>query len=120
MRDFNYVGDTVSAFLKIGLADKIEYGRAYNAGSGSSVTIAEMIDTIRDITTTNKPVVEDASRIRPANSEVRALIADATDFRKVTGWQVETNLRSGIEKTIDWWRQRIADGHVRDNTENIV
>lgn len=120
VRDFNYVGDTVSAFLKIGLADKIEYGRAYNAGSGSSVTIAEMIDTIRDITATNKPVVEDASRIRPVNSEVRALIADATDFRKVTGWQVETNLQSGIEKTIDWWRQRFADGDVRDNTENIV
>ncbi len=120
VRDFNYVGDTVGAFLKIGLVDKIDYGRAYNAGSGSSVTIAEMIDTIRDITVTNKPVVEEASRIRPANSEVRALIADPGDLNSVSGWKAEVDLKSGLGKTVDWWRSRISQGQVRDDTGYIV
>ena len=120
VRDFNYVGDTVSAFLKIGTAKRLEFGRAYNSGSGSSVTIAEMIDIILSITATNKPVVEEASRKRPEKSEVRALIADASDLNETTGWTAGTNLETGLGKTVDWWRERIAQGLVRGDTGYIV
>lgn len=120
VRDFNYVGDTVEAFLKVGLADGLEYGRAYNAGTGSSVTIAEMIETILSITATNKPVVEEAIRRRPEKSEVRALVADPTDLNAATGWSAAIDLESGLGKTVDWWRDRIIQGLVRGDTGYIV
>lgn len=119
-RDFNYVADTVSAFLKIGAADKLEFGRAYNAGTGASVSIAEMIETVLEATATNKPVLEEAGRKRPTKSEVRTLIADAGDFQAATGWKPDVDLKTGIGATVDWWRQRISEGEVRADTSYIV
>lgn len=120
VRDFNYVADTVSAFQHIGMAAEIEFGKAYNAGSGDSATIREMIDIVREITTTNKPVVQEDARIRPEKSEVRALIADSDLFRTATGWHPETDLKAGLAETTAWWRERIASGDVRTGASYIV
>jgi nucleoside-diphosphate-sugar epimerase len=43
-RDFTYVTDTAAAFFEMGRAESIEYGRAYNAGSGTAVTIGQLIE----------------------------------------------------------------------------
>src|ERR1051325_10038529 len=47
VRDFNYVSDSVAAFLAIGTAPDAKPGRPYNAGSGTGVSISEMIDIVR-------------------------------------------------------------------------
>lgn len=120
VRDFNYVGDTVSAFLRLGLADDVTFGVAYNAGSGESVTIGKMIDIVREVSATNKPVVQEEARFRPEKSEVYALIADASAFRVATGWLPETDLKSGLAETIGWWRERISSGGVRADSSYIV
>lgn len=120
VRDFNYVADTVSAFLAIGITPKIDAGLPYNAGSGHGATIAETIELIRAATGTNKPVVNEASRIRPEKSEVRKLIADSNLLRKATGWAPKTDLAAGIAQTVGWWRERIARGLVRNDADYIV
>ena len=112
-RDFNYVSDTVGAFLAIGAAPALEPGRAYNAGSGRAVTVAATIETIRRLTGTNKPVRTEAQRQRPPQSEVRALLADASAFGRATGWRSAVTLEDGLARTIEWWRGRIARGGVR-------
>ncbi len=84
-RDFTYVTDTAAAFFEMGRAESIEYGRAYNAGSGTAVTIGQLIEIALDIVGRAKPLELDPLRTRPANSEVRALLADATRFRTATG-----------------------------------
>jgi UDP-glucose 4-epimerase len=116
-RDFNYVGDTVAAFLAIGAAAGLEPGAAYNAGSGRSVTVAAMIDAVRRITGTNKPVRVEAQRQRPPQSEVRALLADASAFAKATGWRGTVALEDGLARTVEWWRDRLAQGGVRPGSD---
>jgi NAD dependent epimerase/dehydratase len=119
-RDFNYVGDTVDAFRAIGTSAAIDYGRPYNAGTGVMVSVGEMIERVRDITGTNKPVESEAARFRPENSEVRALIADPARFNGATGWTPGTDLNAGLEKTVIWWQERIATNRVRRDSGYLL
>ncbi len=112
VRDLTFVEDTAAAFLAAGVSE-LEYGSAYNAGSQKTVTIAEVLELIMDISKCNKPVRHDASRQRPINSEVRALQANSKRFENATGWKAKTSLRDGLERTITWWRKRLVDGRVR-------
>jgi NAD dependent epimerase/dehydratase len=119
-RDFNYVGDTVDAFRAIGASEAIDYGRPYNTGTGVMVSVGEMIERVRNITGTNKPVESEAVRFRPENSEVRALIADPARLNAATGWTAATDLDAGLEKTVTWWQQRITDNRVRRDSGYLV
>ncbi|HET7802805.1 MAG TPA: SDR family NAD(P)-dependent oxidoreductase [Pseudolabrys sp.] len=115
VRDFTYVDDTVNAFLTIGSAPTIEYGRPYNAGSGTAATIAQLIGTTLELLDCQKPVEHDPARKRPAQSEVRALLADSTRFASATGWRPRVALRDGLLRTINWWRDRLGRGQVRQD-----
>jgi UDP-glucose 4-epimerase len=112
-RDFNYVGDTVDAFLRAGSASTLEYGIAYNSGSGQAVAVGEVVETVVALTGCGKTVESEEARFRPEKSEVRELLADAGRFAAATGWRPETGLRDGIERTIAWWRARVQAGAVR-------
>ena len=113
VRDFTFVADTAAAFLAIGAAPGISFGEAYNAGSGEAVSVAELIELAAEVTGCSKPVHHDAGRMRPSNSEVRALLADSTKLAAATGWRPGTSLRDGLARTAAWWRDRLARGQVR-------
>lgn len=112
-RDFNYVSDTVDAFLRLGSADGVAFGTPYNAGTGTAVSVGEMVELVRAITGTNKPVETDADRVRPEKSEVRALIADAARIGEATGWRPQITLQDGLERTVIWWQGQIETGAMR-------
>jgi NAD dependent epimerase/dehydratase len=112
-RDFLFVEDTTAAFLAVGTASHVEFGRPYNAGSGKAVTVGELIDIVLDLTDCRKPVEQDPQRVRPPNSEVRALLADSRRITAHTGWRPKIGLREGLARTIEWWRDRLARGRVR-------
>lgn len=120
IRDFNYVEDIADAFCRIGTSDGVAMGEVYNAGSGRAVTIGEMIDLLRGICGTDKPVSEDAVRKRPPQSEVFELLADATRFSDATGWTSEIGLEAGLARTVSWWREEIAAGHIRPGAGYLV
>jgi UDP-glucose 4-epimerase len=113
VRDFNYVADTVAAFLAAGLDGRTDAGYVYNAGSGRAVAIAEVIDLLGEIVGSDKPVEQDATRFRPPQSEVLALLADARRLTDDTGWRPQVDLREGLRRTVGWWRERLAAGRVR-------
>lgn len=120
IRDFSFVDDTVAAFLAIGLAADIEFGRAYNAGSGKAVSVAEIIDLVIGLVGLSKPLERDAARMRPRNSEVRALLADSSRLTTAAGWRPKVDLCEGLTRTVAWWRDRLADGQVPDGTDLII
>ncbi len=120
VRDLTFVTDTAAAFMAAGLADDIEYGHAYNAGSQRAITIGDLIDIILDLTSSHKPVLQDEKRLRPTNSEVRALLADSTRFVRATGWSPKVTLREGLERTVNWWRGRLSASQVRRQRDFIT
>ncbi len=113
VRDFTFVADTAAAFLAIGSAPGITFGEPYNAGSGAAVTIAELIGLASELAGCSKPIRQNADRMRPSNSEVRALLADSSRLTAAAGWQPGTSLRDGLAQTIAWWRDRLDRGRVR-------
>ncbi len=104
-RDWLYVEDTARAFVAAATAN-LEYGEAYNAGSGTTVTVGSMIEQVKQLARTDKPVVSKAERMRPEHSEVRVLQADFTRFETATGWRPTVTLAQGLAKTIAWWQKR--------------
>ncbi len=122
IRDFNYVEDTADAFVKLACAapEAIEFGTAYNAGSGRGVTIGETADLIRGIVGSDKPLTTDETRKRPTKSEVFELLADARRLGQVSGWSSEIGLEEGLARTVDWWRGQIQSGKLRRDKGYLV
>ena len=113
VRDFTFVDDTVSAFLAIGLASSVEFGRPYNAGNGEAVSVADVVELLSAITKSEKPVEQNDDRLRPVASEVRALLADSRRLATDANWHPEVPLREGLLRTVEWWRDRLTRGSVR-------
>lgn len=115
-RDFNFVSDTAAAFLALAGAESPPFGRPLNAGTGQSVSVGDMVGMVQMQTGTNKPVITEDERIRPAGSEVHLLLAASDALRTATGWAPKTRLEQGLSQTVEWWRNRISTGKVRAGT----
>jgi len=120
VRDLTFVTDTAAAFMAAGIADGVDYGQAYNAGSQRAIKIGDLIDVILEITSCPKPVLQDEKRLRPTNSEVRALLADCNRFVRATGWSPQVTLQEGLERTVSWWRARLSTQQVRRQKDFIT
>jgi len=117
VRDFTFVNDTVAAFLAVGMTSSVAFGQPYNAGSGTAVTVGDLIELAAELTGCNKPVCHAPGRMRPGKSEVRALLADSSRLAADTGWRPGTSLREGLIRTIAWWRDRFSRGLVRKKSD---
>ncbi len=114
-RDFNYVTDTVDAYIKVSqIKDNlVEFGSAYNAGTGKAISIKETLEIINQITKNNKPIIQDKKRVRPKKSEVNHLIASSSKLNNVSNWKPKTSLSKGLEKTIRWWEKKLHQKELR-------
>ena len=107
VRDFTFATDTARAFAAAGTTPEAA-GRTLNAGTGKGITIGELAALILEIMGADVPIEEDAARVRPDNSEVFELLADASELRALTGWAPEVPLREGLERTVAFVRERLA------------
>lgn len=119
-RDFVFVEDTAGAFCALATSDNATCGKPYNAGTGVAVTIGEVLEAIQEVAGSQKPVIHDSSRRRPEKSEVMALIAESSSLEAVAGWKPQFDLHAGLERSVEWWRVRLAAGQVRKSTEFSV
>ena len=116
IRDMNYVGDTVDGFIRIATCDAA-LGRVVNIGSGRGLTVREMVDGVSKSLGKTITVVDDPGRVRPASSEVEALIADATLAHQLFGWSSVTSFEDGLTRTIEWFSEKRLD---RDPAKYLV
>ncbi len=121
-RDFNYVIDTVEAFISLAKANrkKIEFGGVYNAGNGKAISIENVLKKIVELTGTNKKIIIDKKRIRPKNSEVHNLIASSIKLNKLTNWNPTFTLEEGLQNTIDWWKKRKHKDKIRSSKNYAI
>jgi UDP-glucose 4-epimerase len=113
LRDFTFAADTAAAFMTVGAGGLVEFGRPYNAGSGKMIAVSDLIEVLADITGMSKQVINEQERMRPANSEVRALQADSRRLFEDTGWRPRVSLKQGLSRTVAWWRGRLTHGQAR-------
>jgi len=116
IRDMNFVGDTVDGFLRIARCDAA-IGRVVNVGSGRGLTVGAMVEGVSKALRKELNVVGDPDRIRPANSEVEELIADATLAHELFQWRSATPFEDGLNATIEWFSQKV---HSHDPAKYMV
>lgn len=105
-RDFNFVEDTVSAFIKSAESPR-SLGEVLNFGSGKDISIGDLAKKIISLIGKDVELVCDEKRIRPEGSEVTRLMADATKAKNLLGWEPEYSLEDGLKIVIDWISENI-------------
>jgi UDP-glucose 4-epimerase len=102
-RDFNYVADTVAAFVALVEADDEVVGNTYNAGSGYEISVADTVRLIAEVMNAEVEVKLDPARVRPADSEVMRLVCDSSALQAAASWKPEHTLRDGLACTAEWF-----------------
>lgn len=102
-RDFNFVLDTVNAFVSLLEADESVLGATYNAGSGREISIGDLVRLIALVMDADVDVRLDPDRIRPAGSEVMRLVCDSTALQAATSWKPQYTLEEGLAQTANWF-----------------
>ncbi len=105
-RDFNYVSDTVAAFIAALESDRC-IGEVINIGSNFEISIADTAHAIAESMGTCIEILTDDQRKRPEKSEVERLWASNSKARELLGWQPEYSSRGGfmrgLAETITWF-----------------
>lgn len=101
IRDFTFVSDTVRGFIAAAQA-VLTPGETVQLGTGSAVSIGDLVDICIEITGASAEVYVDPLRVRPEQSEVMALLASPEKARRLLGWEPEISLREGLVATANW------------------
>lgn len=106
-RDFNFVANTVDGFLAVAGCDAA-LGKVVNIGSGSEITIDDVVRMVAEITGSEIEVETDAARLRPEASEVERLWADTTLANQLMGYNPGKTFREGLEETVAWIKANLS------------
>jgi len=103
-RDFNFVLDTCHGFELLSRCDAA-IGQTVNISSNFEISIADTLELIRSLMSSNVEFISDSERLRPAASEVFRLWGDNQKMVQLTGFKPSTDLAQGLKLTIDWFCQ---------------
>jgi dTDP-glucose 4,6-dehydratase len=104
-RSFCYVADTVRGILAV-----LDHGDGMpvNVGAPGEISISEFARLIVELAGSDSEIVhqeameDDPQRREPDITRARAL-----------GWEPQVPLREGLERTVAWFRERLAAGSLR-------
>jgi UDP-glucose 4-epimerase len=105
LRDFVYVDDAVDAFLRAGASDACN-GEVFNVGGDGPVSHRDLVALLLEIAGTGSAAfVEwpaDKKRI-----DIGSFYSDSTKFQRTVGWKSHVDLRTGLRRTIDFYRRHM-------------
>lgn len=104
-RDFTFVSDTVEGFVLAAEA-QLEPGEVVQLGTGRSISIGELVQLCQQVVGHEARVTTDEQRVRPAGSEVEALLSEPRLAADRLGWQARIGLEEGLRKTAAWLERR--------------
>ena len=102
-RDFVYVADVARANLA---ALESDAGGAFNIGTGVSITIKRLAEMVLEVTGSRSPIVHSD----PRPGDIRHSRASISRARRLLGWEPLTDLKMGLEKTVEWLHGSGLDG----------
>lgn len=106
-RDFTYASDTVEGFIQAAACPRA-IGQVINLGTGQSLSVGELAQTIAALVGGDKKIFNDSARLRPEGSEVWHLECDNRRAQEILGWAPEVDLETGLKRTIDYIRPNLG------------
>jgi UDP-glucose 4-epimerase len=105
-RDFNYVEDVVEALLLAAISPAAE-GQVFNLGAQPPVSLLDFVKTLLEVAGGGggfrlTPFPEERRRI-----DVGDFYNDYRKIREALGWEPRVGLRTGLERTVEFYRRHI-------------
>ena len=114
-RDYLYIDDIVEGFLL--LAEKGRGGEVYNMGSKEKMTFVEMVDAVlKEVKSGKKEHIPWPEHYE--KNETGDYFADTTKIKKHLGWEAKTDLRTGIRKMVDYYKENRGLYSLSDDSSN--
>jgi CDP-glucose 4,6-dehydratase len=103
-RDFLHVDDAVSAYLAIAECVSRDggAGEAFNAGGERPHSVREVVELIAEVS--GAGIDPDFRGEGTPRGEIDRQFVDSTKLRESTGWRSAVELRDGLRRTLDWYR----------------
>lgn len=121
-RDFNFVSDTVSGFIRA-LESDSGIGEVINVGSNFEISIGDTARTIAEVMNTEIEILTDEQRLRPDKSEVERLWADNNKAHELLGWKPAygglEGFRRGLHETVTWFTDLDNLGEYKADRYNL-
>lgn len=117
-RDFNYVKDTCKGFIYLASSEQT-IGEIINIGSNYEISVQSTLELIIELMNSDVKLISDNERIRPGKSEVFRLWCDNTKIKKLTDFKPDYDIKSGLQKTIDWFTKEENLRKYKANIYNI-
>ena len=103
-RSFCYIDDAVEAIQRVMESDKTD-GGTYHIGTSQETVIKDLVEEMFNI-----------MKWRPKNIEVKnspegsvkRRLPDVSKIKRDTNWEAKTDLREGLKKTIEWYRNKFS------------
>ena len=100
-RDFTYIDNVVAANLSAATSTGAS-GKVINVANGQRITLNELLAELKDLTGKQDVTAEYRE---PRVGDVKHSLADITLARQFLGYQSKVELREGLQRTIEWWKQ---------------
>jgi len=98
-RSFCYISDMVDGLMKLMVKDNLS-GEVVNLGNPEERTVLDVAILIKDMTNSNSEIT---FKPLPKDDPIRRK-PDITKARKILGWEPSAHFKSGLGKTIEWFR----------------
>jgi len=103
VRDYIYVGDVVAAnIIAMTKGDK----NIYNLGWGRGISVNEIYKILQKLLKFKNPPIYAEARA----GEIERVYLDAAKAKKELGWEPKVTYEEGLQKTIDWFREKKKAG----------
>lgn len=108
VRDFLYVKDAASAYLRLAeaLADnRTLAGEAFNFSLEIRPTVLDLVQNVLEMMQAEHlvPIIQNI-----ASTEIREQYLSAEKARRMLSWKPVYTLRAGLQETIDWYRDLLG------------
>jgi len=108
LRDMTYVDDVTEAFLRAADSPAC-HGRIFNIGGAPPASLHDIAELLVRLA---GPPAAYTTREFPADRatiDIGSYHADDSAFRTAAGWKPEVSLKDGIQRSLEWFRPRLAD-----------
>ena len=107
LRDLAYVDDMTDAFIKAAETPAC-HGQIYNIGGDAPASLTHIADTLVRLAGGSARYEVREFPAERARIDIGSYHADDSAFRAVSGWAPKVGLEEGLQRSLDWYRTRLA------------
>jgi nucleoside-diphosphate-sugar epimerase len=106
-RDLLYIDDHVDAYLACFGKPEVSLGETFNFCTGEKLTVQSLAEKLREMIGFRGQILWNTIPRRPL--DIHVVYGDPTKAKSLLDWQPRTSLKTGLSRTIDFWRKKLTD-----------